>query len=79
MQTKRFNFVVDKETEQEFHKIMEQLDTTNKNQTFIRLVSSFRRLYFESQLFRQLMKEFRVHENLWEQREEIESEIADVL
>lgn len=79
MQTKRFSFIVDKKTEQEFCKIMDQLDTANKNQTFIRIVSSFRRLHSESQSFRKLMKQVRAHENLWEQKEETENEITGIL
>ncbi len=79
MQTKRFSFIVDKETEQEFCKIMEQFDTANKNWTFIKMVSNFRRLYCESQSFRQLVKHVQTHENLWNQEEELENEITDIL
>ena len=70
MQSNRFSFIVDKTTEEEFLKIMEELDSSNKNQTFIRVITSFRRLYFESQLFRRLMKQVQTHENLWNEKEQ---------
>ena len=69
MQSNRFSFIVDKDIEEEFLKIMEELDSSNKNQTFIRIISLFRRLYFESRLFRRLMKQVQTHENLWNEKE----------
>jgi hypothetical protein len=79
MQSNRFSFIVDRETEEEFLKIMEELDSHNKNQTFIRVISTFRRLYFESQLFRRLMKQVQTHENLWNKKEQDEDLIIDVI
>ncbi|MBU7032042.1 MAG: hypothetical protein HXS53_05895 [Theionarchaea archaeon] len=70
MQSNRSSFIVDKTTEEEFLKIMEELDSHNKNQTFIRIITSFRRLSFESQLFRRLMKQVQTHENLWNEKEQ---------
>ena len=79
MQSNRFSFIVDRETEEEFLKIMEELDSHNKNQTFIRVISTFRRLYFESQLFRRLMKQVQTHENLWNEKEQEEYTCIDVI
>ena len=77
MQSNRFSFIVDKDTEEEFLKIMEELDSSNKNQTFIRIISSFRRLYFESRLFRRLKKQVQIHENLWNEKEQDEYILID--
>jgi hypothetical protein len=79
MQSNRFSFIVDRETEEEFLKIMEELDSHNKNQTFIRVITSFRRLYFESQLFRRVMKQVQTHENLWNEKEQDEYTSIDVI
>jgi len=79
MQSNRFSFIVDRETEEEFLKIMKELDSHNKNQTFIRVVSIFRRLYFESQLFRRVMKQVQTHENLWNKKEQDEYTLIDVI
>jgi hypothetical protein len=68
MQKKRFSFVVDQKTEQEFKKIMEYFDTKNKNQTFVKIVSDFRRIHCESQSFRQLMRQVQT-QDVWEQGE----------
>ncbi|MGD2072203.1 MAG: hypothetical protein PVG65_01790 [Candidatus Thorarchaeota archaeon] len=68
MQTKRFSFVVDQKTEQEFKKIMEYFDTKNKNQTFVKIVSNFRRIQCESQSFRQLLRQVQT-QDVWEQGE----------
>jgi len=79
MQSNRFSFIVDKDIEEEFLKIMEELDSSNKNQTFIRIISLFRRLYFESRLFRRLMKQVQTHENLWNEKEQDEYTKIDVM
>jgi hypothetical protein len=66
MRTQRLSFVVDKDTEKEFRKIMSHFSTGNKNQTFIWLVKQFRRIHFEAQLYRRLVKDVQAHESLWE-------------
>jgi hypothetical protein len=59
---------VDQKTEQEFKKIMEYFDTKNKNQTFVKIVSNFRRIQCESQSFRQLLRQVQT-QDVWEQGE----------
>ncbi|MBU7037631.1 MAG: hypothetical protein HXS52_06840 [Theionarchaea archaeon] len=66
MRTQRLSFVVDKDTEKEFRRIMSHFSTGNKNQTFIWLVKEFRRILFEAQLYRRLVKDVKPHESLWD-------------
>ncbi|MBU7038619.1 MAG: hypothetical protein HXS52_11865 [Theionarchaea archaeon] len=77
MRTQRLSFVVDKDTEKEFRKIMSHFSTGNKNQTFIWLVKQFRRILSEAQLYRRLVKDVQAHEALWECTDDTEEAESD--
>lgn len=65
MQTERFSFIVDRETERKFHRIMEHLNTKNRNQTFIAMVSCFMKLHIQAELFRQFAEQALDHKEIW--------------
>jgi hypothetical protein len=78
MQTERFSFIVDRETEQKFHEIMEHLETKNRNQTFIAMVSCFMKLHVQAKLFRQFANQVLDHKKTWKE-EGAGNEIKDDL
>jgi hypothetical protein len=79
MRTERLSFVIDEDTDKEFQRIMEHFGTENKNETFIKLIVSFKRLYFESQLYRRFIKDATAYEILWEQKGDDENAFTDIL
>jgi hypothetical protein len=67
MQKERFNFIVDKDTQREFSKIMELLGIDNKNQTFIVVIKTYLKKHVESELYKKIKKDILAYEVLWNQ------------
>ena len=68
MQKERFSFAVNKETQKEFHKIMEFLGSKNKNQTFTVVVSTYMKKHVESELYRKIKEDIQAYDVLWEMK-----------
>ena len=53
---------------QELERIKENIGASSTNEALIKLVFSFERREFESQLYRRFMKDARAYETVWEQK-----------